>query len=69
MLTQRVLSKRRVLKMAFPPSSAQHRGLDDGKGQNILCFLEVVSLVKQGILVDRLPPVLALGIHNVCLPQ
>lgn len=55
--------------MAFPPSSAQHRGLDDGKGQNILCFLEVVSLVKQGILVDRLPPVLALGIHNVGLPQ
>lgn len=54
--------------MAFPPSSAQHRGLDDGKGQNILCLLEVVSLVKEGKLVDRLSPVLALEIQ--CLfPQ
>lgn len=55
--------------MAFPLSSAQHRGLDDGKGQNILCLLEVVSLVKEGKLVDRLSPVLALEIHSVCFPS
>lgn len=54
--------------MAFPPSSAQHRGLDDGKKQ-ILCLLEVVFLVKEGILLDRLSPVLALEIHNVCFPS
>lgn len=33
LLTHRVLSKSRVLIMASPPSSAQHRGLDNEKGQ------------------------------------
>jgi len=33
-LTRRALSKSRVLIMASPPSGAEHRGLENEKGQN-----------------------------------
>lgn len=69
LLALKVLSKSRVLIVTSPFSAHQGGPDNEKRPKQILCFLEVVSVERQSILVRRLMPTLAVVIGSIYFPS